>query len=337
MLSPDRIKRRNNEGEFEGGSSDLELEGGNTSAIDLYQMQEQKHLHFRKFKFRSAWELYMGSKRRDNMMFGKIERKLNQNLDVLYILRNNLVTNCFHDMVLGDRTKSLLNFNCKNILSHELQDQDCVLDEWYMEEQCSRAFMNESKSNNKKRMEESDGMRILEGQLRSSTEHASGKRKGNKLGEFLEDEIEKLVNQNLLRGLPKEFRNKIQNDLFAEDQIMQNYMTQSIKKLNKRKTKREMKANARKSELEVNNQDDPWAKQKSQKDASKAINKPKVLKQSTDDKFNNFLDNEIKDLGLDMEQALEDADSSTVAQTNKTKKERTNDNKSGEETQVPTQ
>jgi len=32
-----------------------------------------------------------------------------------------------------------------------------------MEEQCSRAFMNESKSNNKKRMEESDGMRILEG------------------------------------------------------------------------------------------------------------------------------------------------------------------------------
>jgi len=71
------------------------------------------------------------------------------------------------------------------------------------------------------------------------------------------------VNQNLLRGLPKEFRNKIQNDLFAEDQIMQNYMTQSIKKLNKRKTKREMKANARKSELEVNNQDDPWAKQKS--------------------------------------------------------------------------
>ena len=73
-----------------------------------------------------------------------------------------------------------------------------------------------------------------------------------------------------------------------------------------------MKDAGRRSQ-EEGNQDDPWAQDKvhkkpSQKEA--AINKPKVNKQSTDDKFNNFLDNEIKDLGLDQDP---DADSSTVA------------------------
>ena len=55
-------------------------------------------------------------------------------MDILFILRNNMVNNTFHDVVMGDQTKSLISYNSKNVLSYGNPDEEEVLDEWYMEE-----------------------------------------------------------------------------------------------------------------------------------------------------------------------------------------------------------
>ena len=53
---------------------DLEFEGG--SAIDLYQLNKKRKLYFTKFKFKSAFDLIAGSRRLDNIIYRKIERKM---------------------------------------------------------------------------------------------------------------------------------------------------------------------------------------------------------------------------------------------------------------------